>query len=144
VYYQNSKLYWRQRTTIEFDVYEHTLADIMEVESYDIEAKVNLAPLYLVKSALQAAVDLEVQKDLNAERHEAEALETKYVPRDAAYIGEQTVKKLGEYVAARVVLGEKSPGETRFPIDVAPLPCKFERALLSCCCDAFFKKTIYI
>lgn len=117
---QSSKLFWRHRTSVELNLYEHSIGDLLELSGYNIDAKVDMGHVYLLKSPLLPEIEQLVAATVAQDQEEAKCLGIKYYPKDAAHMAVLRDKSLGEYVTTRTNLDIKE-GDATLVLSVVPM-----------------------
>lgn len=128
-------MFWRQRTSIEFNIYEHADADVLEVSSYNIDARVELPHVYLAKSALLVAIEGLFYEKLEAIEQEEDALGIKHFNQDPVQLATLKDQMIGDYITRRTNLTALAEGqEGHFQLTIEPLECKFQLSVTVVSC----------
>eukprot|EP01034_Spumella_vulgaris_P027252 gene27252-33944_t len=62
--YHGSKFFWKQQKSIDFDIYFHILANVLEVVAFDIERHKELQRIYLDGVSVEQIIELSLQDEV--------------------------------------------------------------------------------
>jgi hypothetical protein len=104
--WQGSKLFWRQRLTVEFHFIHHTKRNCLEILAYISEKDAELQHVYVDFKSLMSQIEPMLQGRMEQTRAELKKDRFKRIPSDEELRTSETKKLVEEYLLSKLMLDQ--------------------------------------